>query len=153
MSMIDIIAIIIVLKLFRIFNGKSKQIKFPNLWLFPVLFTLMIIEDYAKGLKFSVKEFLLFSILIIIGLLVGIIRGRTLKYHKDETSGEVYYKESYLSFGVYIFLIFIKWLLKYVGGAEINFIGTGLIFFGCASMIGRSLWLSYKYLQVSGASR
>ncbi|OOM78466.1 DUF1453 domain-containing protein [Clostridium sp. BL-8] len=153
MSMIYIISIVIVLKLFRIFNGKSKQIKFPNLWLFPILFLLMIIEDYAKGLSFSVNEFLVVIILIIIGLCVGIIRGRTLKYHKDEISGEVYYKESYLSLGVYIFLIFIKWFLKYVGGDAIKFIGTGLIVFGCASMIGRSLWLSYKYLQISRESR
>jgi hypothetical protein len=107
----------------------------------------MIIEDYAKTLNFSLKEILLIIIFSIIGLGVGIIRGRTLKYSKDESKDEVYYSESYLSLGVYVFLIFMKWIFKYVGGDITGFISVGILIFGCASMIGKSIWLSYKYFK------
>lgn len=147
MSIAYIILLIIILKFFRISNGKNKRIKFPNLWLLPVLFILMIIEDYAKTLDFSLKEILLIIIFSIIGLGVGIIRGRTLKYSKDESKDEVYYSESYLSLGVYVFLIFMKWIFKYVGGDITGFISVGILIFGCASMIGKSIWLSYKYFK------
>lgn len=147
MSMTYIILIIIILKFFRIVNGKNKRIKFPNLWLLPILFILMLIEDYAKTLNFTLKEILLIIIFSIIGLGVGIIRGRTLKYSKDESKDEVYYSESYLSLGVYIILIFMKWFLKYVGGDITSFISIGILIFGCASMVGRSIWLSHKYFQ------
>lgn len=108
MSIAYLILIVIVLKFLRILNGKNKKVKFPNLWLLPVLFIVMIVEDYTKMLNFSLKEILIISIFLIIGLGVGIIRGRTLKYSKDAAKGEVYYNESYLSLGVYVFLIGIK---------------------------------------------
>jgi len=148
--MVYIILIVIVLKFLRILNGKNKRIKFPNLWLLPILLILMIVEDYVKTLNFSLKEILLIIIFSIIGLGVGIIRGRTLKYSNDEARGEVYYKESYLSLGVYVFLIVIKWFLKYLGGDITSFISIGILAFGCASMVGRSIWLSYKYFQILG---
>lgn len=150
MSMVYIILIVIVLKFLRILNGKDKRIKFPNLWLLPILLILMIVEDYVKTLNFSLKGILLIIIFSIIGLGVGIIRGRTLKYSKDEARGEVYYNESYLSLGVYVFLIVIKWFFKYIGGDITSFISIGILVFGCASMIGRSIWLSYKYFQILG---
>ncbi|MFW2488750.1 hypothetical protein ACN077_09265 [Clostridium chromiireducens] len=78
----------------------------------------------------------------IIGLGAGIIRGRTLKYSKDEARGEVYYNESYLSLGVYLFLIVVKWTFKYIGGNITSFISIGILAFGGASMVGRSIWLS-----------
>ena len=153
MAMTYIILIIIILKFFKIVNGKNKRIKFPNLWLLPILFILMLIEDYAKTLNFTLKEILLIIIFSIIGLGVGIIRGRTLKYSKDESTDEVYYSESYLSLGVYIVLILMKWFLKYVGGNITSFISIGILIFGCASMIGRSIWLSYKYFQFLGNAK
>lgn len=149
MSMSYIILIVIVLKISRISNAKNKRIKFPNLWLFPILFILMIIQDYKSTLSFSVKEIPILTVFALIGLGVGIIRGRTLKYHIDNASREVYYNESYLSLGVYILLILMKWMLKYMVGNSAYFISIGLIVFGCASMIGRSIWLSYNYLKFS----
>ncbi|WP_242859814.1 DUF1453 domain-containing protein [Clostridium drakei] len=150
MSIVYLILIVIVLKFFRILNGKSKRIKFPNLWLIPILFIIMIVEDYVKVLNFSLKEILIISIFSIIGLGVGIIRGGTLKYSNDEAKGEVYYNESYLSLGVYVFLIVIKCFFRYAEGDISSFISIWILVFGCASMIGRSIWLTYKYFQISG---
>ncbi len=59
--------IFIVLKFLRILNGKNKRIKFPNLWLLPILLILMIVEDYAKTLSFSLKEIVIIIICSIIG--------------------------------------------------------------------------------------
>lgn len=150
MSMVYILLIFIVLKFLRILNGKNKRIKFPNLWVLPILLILMIVEDYAKTLSFSLKEIMIIIICSIIGIGVGIIRGRTLKYSKDEAKGEVYYNESYLSLGVYVFLIVVKSAFRYIGGNITSFIGIGILAFGCASMVGRSLWLSYKYFKILG---
>lgn len=116
----------------------------------PILLILMIVEDYAKTLNFSLKDILLIIIFSIIGLGVGIIRRRTLEYSRDEARGEVYYNESYLSLGVYVFLIVIKWFFKYLGGGITSFISIGILVFGCASMVGKSIWLSYKYFQILG---
>ncbi|WP_411678966.1 hypothetical protein [Clostridium thailandense] len=57
------IIIFLGLKISNIAKGKSKQIKFPNLWIMPVLFIFMIIEDSGKGYSISRKgkEFLCLS--------------------------------------------------------------------------------------------
>lgn len=128
--MVYILLIFVVLKFLRILNGKNKRIKFPNLWLLPILLILMIVEDYAKTLSFSLKEIMIIIICSIIGLGVGIIRGRTLKYSKDEARGEVYYNESYLSLGVYAFLIIVKSAFRYIGGNITSFISIEFLHLG-----------------------
>lgn len=149
MTMSYIIIIFLILKVSNIARGKSKQIKFPNLWLMPMLFIFMIIEDLSKG--YSIISFLVIPILSIfaaLGFLVGWIRGKSLSYQKDRDSGEVYYQESYLSIIIYGIVIVVKLALNLLGGASLSFISTGIIIFTCASMIGRCGNISYNYLKV-----
>lgn len=42
------IVILLLLKISNISKGKTKLIKFPNLWILPVLFMGMMLEDYGK---------------------------------------------------------------------------------------------------------
>lgn len=143
-----VIVIFLVLKILNIAKGKSKKIKFPNLWIMPVLFMFMIIEDLGKG--YSELSFLMLTILgifAVVGILIGWIRGKSLRYQKDIENGEVYYQESYLSLVIYIILIVVKLALKLLGGVGLSFISTGLIVFALGSMVGRCGNISYHYLK------
>lgn len=148
MTMSYVILIFLGLKISNIAKGKSKKIKFPNLWIMPGLFIVMIIEDLAKGHStFSLLILPILAAFAAAGLLVGWVRGRSLHYQKDTDSGEVYYQESYQSLIIYAVLIAVKWGLKSWGGTGLSFMGTGLIVFACGSMIGRCGYISYQYLR------
>lgn len=147
MTMSYVILIFLGLKISNIARGKSKEIKFPNLWIMPALFIFMIFEDIGKSQ--SAFSFLLIPILGIfaaIGILIGWIRGKSLSYHKN-INGGVYYQESYLSLVIYILVIIVKWALNLFGGAGLSFISTGIIVLTCGSMIGRCGNISYNYLR------
>ncbi|MBE5994000.1 MAG: DUF1453 family protein [Paenibacillaceae bacterium] len=140
------IVILLLLKISNISKGKTKLIKFPNLWIMPVLFMGMMLEDYGKqNFVYSSEMMLALAVFGIAGLCVGLIRGRSLKYERD-TDEKMYYKESYLSLLIYILVIFAKWGLKFLGAVSSDIIAVGLMSFACGSLIGRCSYISYQYL-------
>ena len=140
-----ITVIVIVLKFFKILSGKNKQIKFPGLWLIPALFIMMTFQDSSKASGLTAFSVFVIAGFFIIGLLVGAIRGKTLKYNRDENG--IYYQESYQSLALYILLIVLKWVIRQFGVGQIAaLISLSMLFFACGSMVGRGLYLSVKYL-------
>lgn len=139
------IVILLLLKISNISKGKTKLIKFPNLWIMPVLFMGMMLEDYGKqNFVYSSEMMMALAVFGIAGLCVGLIRGRSLKYERD-TDEKMYYKESYLSLLIYILVIFAKWGLKFLGAVSSDIIAVGLMSFACGSLIGRCSYISYQY--------
>ncbi len=96
------IVILLLLKISNISKGKTKLIKFPNLWIMPVLFMGMMLEDYGKqNFVYSSEMMMALTVFGLAGLCVGLIRGGSLKYERDSDE-KMYYKESYLSLLIYI---------------------------------------------------
>ena len=80
------IVILLLLKISNISKGKTKLIKFPNLWILPVLFMGMMLEDYGKqNFVYSSEMMMALTVFGLAGLCVGLIRGG--------------FKPSYLYFG------------------------------------------------------
>ncbi|MEE8738058.1 MAG: hypothetical protein SOI66_04020 [Bifidobacterium sp.] len=139
--------VIIVLKFLRLQSGASKRIKFPNLWLMPVLFLAMVIQDYRTAPDLSAIGMASALICAALGFLVGLMRGRTLKYHRDQSSGDIYYQESYQSLLLYAAIIGAKWLIRqWATGPYVPMLSLSLIVFACGSLIGRCIFLSTRYL-------
>jgi putative effector of murein hydrolase LrgA (UPF0299 family) len=138
---------IIVLKYFSVTKGKSKRIKFPNLWLIPCLFIIITVQDCLSTSWLSIGSLAALMGILAIGLLVGIFRGRSLKYYKED-DGHIYYQESYQSLILYILLIAVKWIVRELGGQNpsTTIISLLLLSFGCGSIVGRSLFVTSKYL-------
>ena len=106
----------------------------------------MMLEDYGKqNFVYSFEMMMALAVFGIVGLCVGLIRGRSLKYERDSDE-KMYYKESYLSLLIYILVIIAKWGLKFIGAAGSDIIGVGLMSFACGSLIGRCSYISYRYL-------
>lgn len=140
------IVILLLLKISNISKGKTKLIKFPNLWIMPVLFIGMMLEDYGKqNFAYSSEMMMTLAVFGIAGLCIGLIRGGSLKYEKDSDE-KMYYKESYLSLFIYILVITAKWGLKFIGASGSDIFGVGLMSFACGSLIGRCSYISYRYL-------
>lgn len=141
--------IVIVMKLSKISSGKSKRVKFPNMWLIPVLFIAMIFQDCSKASPVLFLGALTFAVFFFAGIFIGLYRGKTLKYYQDDRDQEVYYQESYQSFVLYIVLIAAKWLVQQFSvGPLASIISLSMLFFACGSMIGRCLYLTAKYLSL-----
>ncbi len=139
------IVILLLLKISNISKGKTKLIKFPNLWILPVLFMGMMLEDYGKqNFVYSSEMLMALTVFGLAGLCVGLIRGGSLKYERDSDE-KMYYKESYLSLLIYILVIFAKWGLKFIGAVSSDIIAVGLMSFACGSLIGRCSYISYRY--------
>lgn len=149
MSISYITLIVIFLKLSKISKGKSKEVKFPNLWLIPILFIAMTFQDYFKSPAGNIFVFVVFG---FIGVFIGIIRGKVLEYHRDDMDGKVYYKESYQSLIIYIALIVVKWLLQQFGGGLAAVISLSLLVFACGSIVGRCAFISYQYMNLRSSS-
>jgi hypothetical protein len=140
--------VIIVLKFLRLQSGASKRIKFPNLWLMPVLFLAMVIQDCRTAPDLSAIGMASALICAALGFLVGLMRGRTLKYHRDQSSGDIYYQESYQSLLLYAAIIGAKWLIRSYGtGAYAPLLSLALIAFAGGSIIGRCTFMSARYLE------
>ncbi|MBE5974686.1 MAG: DUF1453 family protein [Paenibacillaceae bacterium] len=123
------IVILLLLKISNISKGKTKLIKFPNLWILPVLFMGMMLEDYGKqNFVYSSEMMMALTVFGLAGLCVGLIRGGSLKYERDSDE-KMYYKESYLSLLIYILVIFAKWGLKFIGAVSSDIIAVGLMSF------------------------
>ena len=144
MNMSYMVMVVLIRKILSISNGKSRKIKFPNLWIMPILFIGMIMEDYLRPDGYSYVMLMTLSFFGIFGFCLGLIRGIMLKYQEDDN--EIYYKESYISLIIYILVIVAKWYLRLIGGVDNTVIGGGLVFFACGSLIGRCSYISYKYL-------
>jgi len=140
------IVILLLLKISNISKGKTKLIKFPNLWIMPVLFISMMLEDYGnQNLIYSFQMMMALIVFGVAGLCVGLLRGGSLKYEKD-SDDKMYYKESYLSLLIYILVIILKWGLKFIGIAGSGVIAAGLMSFACGSLVGKCSYISYRYL-------
>ncbi len=139
--------IVIILKLSKISSGKSKRVKFPNMWLIPVLFVAMIFQDCFKAPPVSSFGYLIFAVFSFVGVFIGVFRGKTLNYYQDDRDHEIYYQESYQSLVLYIVLIAMKWLVQQFSvGSLASMISLSMLFFACGSIIGRCLYLTGKYL-------
>lgn len=148
-SLSYITVIVIFLKLLKISSGKSKRVKFPNLWLIPTLFIMMIYQDCSKVSYWTLFGILMFGAFLIFGLFIGLFRGKALKYYRDENDKEIYYQESYQSLIIYVLIIALKWLIRQFGVGQIaTLISLAMIFFACGSMVGRYLYISIKYLSL-----
>ncbi|WP_034599283.1 hypothetical protein [Lacrimispora aerotolerans] len=146
MNLSYVIIIILLLKISNIAKGKTKEIKFPNLWLVPVLFIGMLLEDHLKQ-DFTLSYEMLLSLMVFgtAGLLTGCIRGKSLRYQLD-SNNKIIYKESYLSLIIYILIIAAKQGLRLIGGPSASFIASGLMFFACGSILGKCSYITYRYL-------
>lgn len=146
-SLSYITVIVIVMKLSKISSGKSKRVKFPNMWLIPILFIAMIFQDCSKASPVRFLGAVIVAAFFFVGAFIGVCRGKTLHYYQDERDREVYYQESYRSLVLYILLIAAKWLVQQISAGPLaSIISLSMLFFACGSIIGRCLFITAKYL-------
>ena len=91
----------------------------------------------------------------VLGLLLGVVRGRTISIFRDATSGQVMQKGGAVSLLIWVALFALRFGIEYlasrglVGSLAVP-VGDALLLIGTGSIIGRNLYMLLRYVQLSG---
>jgi hypothetical protein len=91
----------------------------------------------------------------ILGLILGVVRGRTISIFWDATTRQVMQKGNAISLLIWVALFALRFGIEYlaskglVGSLAVP-IGDALLLIGTGSIIGRNLYMLLRYVQLSG---
>lgn len=97
-----------------------------------------------------------YAIGAILGLILGVVRGRTITIFWDATVGKVMQKGNAVSLLIWVGLFALRFLIEYLSqkglvGSLAAPVGDALLLIGTGSIIGRNLYMLLRYAQLSGA--
>ncbi|TCZ79302.1 hypothetical protein E0485_05400 [Paenibacillus albiflavus] len=146
-SYLIIVAIVILLSL------REKEIRPSRLWITPALFVYLAISS-MKQIDLTLGSLLLYLICVVVGLAIGVWRGKLEKVRINPATGKATSQGSVA--GVVIFLVVM--LLRLLVGSwgahhTLLSLSTALLFIPLGSVIARRyiIYLKYKQLAIGKA--
>lgn len=140
---------IIALMFLSVARGKTKRLNPVTLWIFPLLFLSMVVQDTHLLPQLNMTAAVTFILAAITGLLIGVLRANLMHFSQDKATGEIRYGNSYLSLLLYLVVILAKLAIRYffTGFAFAPVLSAALLIFALASITARRLIITMKYFQ------
>jgi hypothetical protein len=152
MNTISVYLIVLVIVLLRI--GREKEIKPSRMWITPVLFVWLAYSSISQSPNQSATSFLLYLVCLVIGLGIGVWRGKIDKVRINPASGKTTSQSSIGSIALFMGVMLLRLLVGYWGKEHaLVSLSNALLFIPLGSICARRYILYIRYQQMHGQRR
>lgn len=93
----------------------------------------------------------------ILGIAIGLVRGRTITIYRDGTTGQIMQKSAALALLIWVGLFALRFGIRYLAGAGLigswaTPVSDVLLLLGAGSILGRNAYVLWRYFQLSGSA-
>ncbi|OAB25497.1 hypothetical protein PMSD_27475 [Paenibacillus macquariensis subsp. defensor] len=152
MSTISVYLIVLAIILLRI--GREKEIQPSRMWITPVLFVWLAYSSISKSSNLTATSFLLFLICLVIGLGIGVWRGKADKVRMNPASGKITSQSTIVGIVLFMGVMLLRLLAGYWGKEHaLVALSNALLFIPLGSICARRYVLYIRYQQIQGQRR
>ncbi|MGG1517790.1 hypothetical protein ABE504_20410 [Paenibacillus oryzisoli] len=133
--------------------AREKTIRPGTLWIVPALFVIMVLQITAQNGSVQLLHLALYAVSVVIGLAIGIWRGRMDKVRWNPDTRTVTSQSPISGIAIFVVIVLLRLAFVQLGGHDHRMIlvGNVLLFISLGSVCGRRflIYTRYKQLQVS----
>ncbi|TVY03124.1 hypothetical protein [Cohnella terricola] len=143
-----IIVVIVVVLL----SLREKEIKPSRLWVTPILFSFLMLSR-IDHLDFKPISLLLYLVCLLLGLAIGVWRGKLQKVRMNPDTGKITSRGSILGIVVFLAVMLLRNLAAYWGAhSAFLSLSTAVLFISLANIFARRYIIFKKYQEMAGLS-
>ncbi|KHD38626.1 hypothetical protein NL50_03750 [Clostridium acetobutylicum] len=137
--------VMIIIFLWIIFKQlKERKINPKRLWIAPVLLAYIAVSSAIEIKSIALNYCAFFAVMIILGVGVGIVRGKTYIFRRDNKTGQLFRKGGLFTIAIFFVIIILKVVSKYEFQSPsnkflLNIIQSGFLFEQVGSYAGRNI--------------
>lgn len=141
-----IVLVIVVMRMMR-----EREVRPSRMWITPALFILLTLQSMVQSPNLTPTSVLLDLLCLVVGLGIGLWRGKLEKVRLHPVSGKVTSQSSVVGIIIFMSVMLLRLLAGYLGEqySLISF-STALLFIPLGSICMRSYCVYLKFQQLQG---
>ncbi|BBH19016.1 DUF1453 domain-containing protein [Paenibacillus baekrokdamisoli] len=152
MSTLSVYLIVLVIVLLRM--GREKEIQPSRMWITPLLFVWLAYSSLSQSSNLTAKNFLLYLVCLVIGVGIGVLRGKIDKVRINPANGKITSQSSIGGIILFMGVMLLRLLAEYWGKEQaLVSLSNALLFIPLGSISARRYVLYMRYQQMRGQRR
>ncbi|MBW7458231.1 CcdC protein domain-containing protein [Paenibacillus sepulcri] len=152
MSSSAIYLIIIVIIILRL--GREREVQPSRMWITPVLYAFVIASGMVQSFQPKASTFLLYLLCLIIGLALGIWRGRVEIVRVNPATGKITSQSTAAGIALFVGAMVLRLLVEYWGkGHALVLLSNALLLIPLGSVCARRYIIYSRYRQMVSQHR